>query len=228
MPFRPTDTILALALAAALAVPAVAQDAATENGATGDSAVETPAETDTAPEAEAGADETGSDEETPSLNLDLGEPVVAQPRVGQPYIREEFTDWGLRCIRGPEGQPEPCDLYQLLRDAEGNEVAEISIVPLPDSGEAVAGATIVAPLETLLTEQIVISIDGGEARRYPFRFCNPAGCVAQIGLTAGQVDQFRRGAMGQVRLVPAAAPDQEVLLDVSLAGFTAGFNAANE
>lgn len=205
MPIRPTDTFLALALAAALALPAAAQEAATED-----------------PTAPATGEPTG-------LDLDLGEPVDSEgPRVGQPYIREQFTDWGLRCVRTPEDQPEPCDLYQLLRDEEGNEVAEISIVPLPDSGDAVAGATIVAPLETLLTEQIVISVDGSEARRYPFRFCNPAGCVAQIGLTGAQVDQFRRGAMGQVRLVPAAAPDQEVLLDVSLSGFTAGFAAASE
>jgi invasion protein IalB len=209
MPFRPTDTILALALAAALALPAGAQEAGTADLTREEIAPET--------------------EEVPGVDLDLGEPVgTAGPRIGQPYIREQFTDWGLRCVRTPEDQPEPCDLYQLLRDDEGNEVAEISIVPLPDSGEAVAGATIVAPLETLLTEQIVLSVDGSEARRYPFRFCNPAGCVAQIGLTAGQVDQFRRGAMGQVRLVPAAAPDQEVLLDVSLSGFTAGFAAASE
>ncbi|ROU04086.1 invasion associated locus B family protein [Histidinibacterium lentulum] len=225
MPFRPTDTILALALAAALALPAAAQEATTETETSEETAPETGTDTGDEPAPEADA---GTGEASPGLDLDLGEPVVAQPRVGQPYIREEFTDWGLRCIRTPEGQAEPCDLYQLLRDAEGNEVAEISVVPLPDSGEAVAGATIVAPLETLLTEQIVISVDGGEARRYPFRFCNAAGCVAQIGLTSAQVDQFRRGAMAQVRLVPAAAPDQEVLLDVSLSGFTAGFSAANE
>ena len=48
--------------------------------------------------------------------------------------------------------------------ADGNSVAEIAIVSLPDSGQAVAGATIVVPLETLLTEQLVMRVDGGQER----------------------------------------------------------------
>ncbi len=207
MSTRLTRMVLAGALGMGLAFPAMAQD-------------------DTA------ADPEATEEVAPATDgptLDLGEPVASgEPQVGQPYIREAFTDWGLRCIRAPEGQPDPCDLYQLLTDSDGNEVAEISIVPLPPGSEAVAGATVVAPLETLLTEQLVISVDGGEARRYPFRFCNRAGCVAQIGLTEAQINQFRRGASATMRLVPAAAPDQVVELDVSLSGFTAGFNAATE
>ena len=154
--------------------------------------------------------------------FDIGEPVN---QVGQSYIREEFTDWALRCVRAPEGQPDPCELYQLLKDADGNDVAEFSIIPLQGGQQAAAGATIVAPLETLLTENLIVTVDGAEPRRYPFQFCNRAGCVAQFGLTHGQVDQLKRGARAEVRLVPAAAPDQEVRLEASLSGFTAGFAA---
>ncbi|MEO1639798.1 MAG: invasion associated locus B family protein [Pseudomonadota bacterium] len=166
------------------------------------------------------AEETTEDAaETPS-DLVLGEPVG--PQVGEPYIRETFGDWALRCIKAPEGQNDPCNLYQLLINDEGVSVAEFNIFPLPEGGQAAAGATIVVPLETLLTQQLTIAVDGVNARRYPFTFCNRAGCVARVGFTQAEVDEFKRGAVATVRLVPAAAPDEEVVLDVSLSGFTAG------
>ena len=97
--------------------------------------------------------------------------------------------------------------------------------PLPEGQEAVAGATIVAPLETLLTANLTLSVDGTAARRYPFTFCNRAGCVARVGFTAEEVAQFKRGNSAQLSIVPAAAPDQTVDLAISLSGFTAGFDS---
>ena len=153
--------------------------------------------------------------------------AIADPNtVGTPYIRDTFGDWSLRCLRAEAGQNDPCQLYQLLNDADGNSVAEISVFPLPAGGRAAAGATIVAPLETLLTEQLQIAVDGSAARRYPFTFCNQAGCVARVGFTQEEVDQFKRGNKATLRMVPAAAPDQEVVLDVSLTGFTAGIDGS--
>lgn len=181
-------------------------------------ATDAPADQPAAEQAEGEAAQPGSD-------LSLGQPVdgeSGEPQVGQTYIREESGDWALRCLRTEEGD-DPCQLYQLLEDEEGNAVAEISLFPLPEGREAAAGATIVTPLETLLTEQLTLSVDNANARRYPFTFCNRAGCVARVGFTAEEVAQFRSGNAAQLRLVPAAAPDQEVVLTISLSGFTAGF-----
>jgi len=166
-----------------------------------------------------------TDAEAPA-DLSLGEPVG--PQVGEPYIREEFGDWSLRCIKAQEGERDPCNLYQLLSNAEGISVAEFNMFPLPEGQRAVAGATIVVPLETLLTQQLTISVDGQNARRYPFTFCNRAGCVARVGFTQEEIDEFKRGAAATVRLVPAAAPTEEVVLDVSLTGFTAGFTSSTQ
>jgi len=163
----------------------------------------------------------------PEDGISLGEPVQDEPGIGDPYVREEFGDWDLRCVRTEDGN-DPCQLYQLLEDQGGNSVAEISIFPLPDNQQAEAGATIVTPLETLLTQQLTLTVDGGQAKRYPFTFCTQIGCIARIGLLAEEVEQFRRGANASIRIVPAAAPDQQVTLDVSLSGFTAGFNAVVE
>jgi invasion protein IalB len=156
--------------------------------------------------------------------LALGEPVPDVADIGEPYLGAEFGDWDLRCVRTEDGN-DPCQLYQLLQDQNGNAVAEISVFPLPEGQQAQAGVTIITPLETLLTEQLTLRVDAGQAKRYPFTFCAPVGCVSRIGLVPEEVQGFRRGARATVRIVPAAAPDQEVILTVSLAGFTAGFQA---
>ena len=168
------------------------------------------------------AQETDATEESSaSDDLSLGESVG--PAVGQQYISQEFGDWEMRCVKVPEGELEPCNLYQLLENDEGVAVAEFNLFRLPPGARAAAGATIVVPHETLLPQQLTLAVDGANARRYPFTFCNAGGCVARLGFTEAEVQQFRRGNVATVRLVPAADPNFEVVLDVSLTGFTAGF-----
>lgn len=161
---------------------------------------------------------------TSENDLALGESTG--PQVGETYERGVFGDWTLRCVRAEEGQADPCNLYQLLNNVDGVAVAEVSLFPLQDDGRAAAGATVVVPLETLLTQQLTLAVDGANPRRYPFSFCNQAGCVARVGFTQAEVDEFKAGSAATLRLVPAAAPEAEVLLELSLTGFTAGFDAS--
>ena len=213
-----------LSLAALLTVTAGALQAQT---------TETPSETE-APAADAPADPaTDSGETAPGGAatqieevLDLGQEVGADGGVGQPYTKEEHGDWDLQCIR-TEGETDPCQLYQLLKDSDGNSVAEVSMFRLPEGSKAVAGATVIVPLETLLTAQLTIAVDGNKGKRYPFAFCNPIGCYSRIGLTAEDVASFKRGAKATVSIVPFAAPDQTVNLDLSLKGFTAGYDVVS-
>jgi invasion protein IalB len=127
-----------------------------------------------------------------------------------------------------ESGDDPCQLYQLLKDKDGNNVAEISLFVLPPGNPAVAGATIVAPLETLLTEQLNISVDGANTKRYPFTWCAPIGCIARVGFTAAEVEAFKKGNAATLSIVPVAASDQRVTLDLSLKGFTAGIEAVSK
>lgn len=155
--------------------------------------------------------------------LSLGTPADGELQLGQPYTSEVIGDWEMRCIR-TEAEEDPCQMYQLMDDGEGAPVAEFSLFRLPEGGRAVAGATVVVPLETSLTNQLSISVDGGEARRYPFAFCAALGCYARVGLTAADVTAFKAGAVATITIVPAAAPDQKVNLEMSLSGFTASFD----
>jgi invasion protein IalB len=166
--------------------------------------------------------QTSTTADSPVSALSTGE-VITEDGIGESYIGNTHGDWEMVCVRDDDG-PDPCQMYQLLRDSEGNATAEVTMFPLPPGGEAVAGATILTPLETLLTAQLVMQVDGGAAKRYPFTFCAVIGCIARVGFTAEEVDAFRRGARATWSLVPVAAPDQSVDLNMSLIGFTAAFD----
>lgn len=170
-----------------------------------------PAEADAEPTAQAEAD-TSADEATPS-----------EPAVGQSFVAGTFSDWEVQCLRVEE-DVNRCQMYQLLKDQTGNSVAEVNLFAIPPGGPAEAGASVITPLETLLTADLRVSVDGGEVRRYPYSFCTTEGCVARLGFTAAEITEFKRGAEGRVTIVPALAPDQTVDLIMSLSGFTAAFD----
>jgi len=167
--------------------------------------------------------------EEPQLTMEglSGGTVVEETRtVGDTYFNGTFDDWRLRCIATADGN-DPCQMYQLLSDSAGSAIAEFTMFRLPEGAQAAAGATIVAPLETALEQGLTIKVDDAPARRYPFAFCNTVGCYARIGLTAEDVDAYRRGAQASIRIVPIAAPDQTVEVGLSLTGFTAAFDASS-
>jgi invasion protein IalB len=208
-----------LALAALLtATPVLAQEAA---------APEQPSEPATAEATEGGSGD-GLNMGTP-----VGENASQVDAIGSTYIEDVSGDWEIHCVR-TQLDADPCALHQMLRDESDNPVATIEMVNLPAGRQAVAGATIVTPLETLLTEQITLSVDGNGGRAYPFNFCTQRGCVSRVGFAQADVDRFKRGNAAQLSIVPMVAPDQKVALTISLNGFTAGFdkikelNAANE
>lgn len=158
--------------------------------------------------------------------LSMGTEAAGNDGVGSSYVEANFDAWEQRCIRTEDGA-DPCQLYQLLRDSDGNAVAEFSMFNLPAGGQAVAGATVIVPLETLLTENLVMAIDSSAPKTYPFTFCSTIGCVSRIGFTAAEIEQFKRGAKAVLTIVPVVAPDQKVAVDLSLKGFTAGFTAVS-
>ncbi len=205
---------LGLALVLLAAAPALAQDTAQEPAA--DTATTAPAPADAAP-----ADATAA---TPETAAPAAAPAATNG-VGEPYVSETFDAWELRCVRTEDGS-DPCQLYQLLKDKEtAKPVAEISLLALPEGGEAVAGATVIVPLETLLTQQLNITVDKGKTKRYPFTFCADVGCVARVGFTREDIDSFKKGNVAVVSVVPVAAPDRTVDVEISLKGFTAGLDA---
>lgn len=149
---------------------------------------------------------------------------AADDGLGKIYVKANFDSWEERCVKTADGK-DPCQIYQLLKDANGASVAEIGIFPLPAGEKAVTGATIITPLETLLTQHVVVQVDTGEPRVYPFSWCDPSGCVARAGFTAEDLAAMKKGKEMVITIVPMAAPNQKVNLSVSLKGFTAGYDS---
>lgn len=179
------------------------------------------------------ADDTSTAEtsETPVTDengLALGEPEDSSPKPGETYVKEVFGDWSLRCIF-LEDQEDPCQMYQLLSDEQGQPVSEFTLFRLPEGGQAAAGATVVVPLETGLQEQLSIKVDDKQGKRYPYSFCNSIGCYARIGLTLEDVEDYKSGAEAVLSIVPALDPQRRVIrVTMSLSGFTAAFEQASE
>lgn len=204
---------LPLIAALGLAAPAFAQD---DTSSTEETTTQTTDGTEATDDGAGTSSELGGD--TPATGLDMGQEVSDDPT----YVKEEYGDWQLKCFRS-EAEEDPCQMFQLLHEEAGNPIAEFSIFRLPDTSQAAAGATVVVPLGTLLTEQLKISVDGGTAKGYSYSFCSLVGCYARIGLSKADIEAFQRGASASLTIIPAQAPDQEVTIKASLNGFTAAF-----
>ena len=135
-----------------------------------------------------------------SLSLGLN---IEVPNIGQPYIAERIGDWSMRCIRSKSGQ-DPCELFQLLVNSDGNPLSEIIVFPLPQGQAAIAGATIIVPLKTLLTARMTISFDSKTTKSYPYSFCTEIGCMARIGLTEEDISLMKAGSRPPCQALPPA------------------------
>lgn len=144
----------------------------------------------------------------------------------QTYLLEKFTDWEARCETVAEGK-DTCHLYQMLRESNGNPVAEMIVFGVAPRENAVAFLTIITPLSTLLPPGLAISIDDSKPIVLPFSFCIQIGCFVRVPMAADSVAAMKKGAKASIRIVPADAPDKPVDIPVSLSGFTAGFEAVN-
>lgn len=225
MPLKSSHALLAaLAL---IAAPAFAQDTAPTEGTTPD----TTEEATPAPENATGSPDAASDAapagdaaaDTPDGTAEGTAEADAEPRLGSYYLMAEHQDWTLRCIRTDQLK-DPCEMYKLLVDSDDNAVAELTLIPLTN-GNVAAGATLIAPLETDLTEGLGLQIDSGEMRGYPFSVCTQLGCISRLGFTETELAAMKRGSRATVQLLPFGGDPQEpVRLTASLSGFTAAFD----
>lgn len=210
-----------LPLAALLTLGGMAHAQATDEApAADDGAMEQP---------EAGTADATGEAVSPEINaLPLGEASAGAEGQPELFLKEKHGDWDITCVK-LENDAESCNMQQLLSDQNDNPVAQISVVPLPANAKPrAAGVEVATPLETLLSGDVAISVDGGNATRYRFTFCSPQACFARFAFTEAEVARFRAGNKATVAIVPLAAPDQTAEIEVSLSGFTAAFKVLQD
>ena len=160
-------------------------------------------------------------EEADSLSID--DTMMSEPQKTEPYIKERFENWSLKCIK-PVNSIERCEANQIIFNQNQQPVAEISIIKLPKGQVAAAAATIIVPLETILSEGLVLAIQELEPKKYQFKFCNSLGCYSQIGLTDDEVEALKRKEKASIFLKHISSGDQQIVIPMSLDGFTKTFS----
>ena len=161
-------------------------------------------------------------EEADSLSID--DTIMSKPQKTEPYIKERFENWSLKCIK-PVNSIERCEANQIIFNQKQQPVAEISIIKLPKGQVAAAAATIIVPLETILSEGLVLAIQELEPKKYQFKFCNSLGCYSQIGLTDDEVEALKRKEKASIFLKHISSGDQQIVIPMSLDGFTKTFSS---
>ncbi|MDC3055405.1 invasion associated locus B family protein [Paracoccaceae bacterium] len=156
-------------------------------------------------------------------NLSIDDAMAVETQKPQPYIKETNKDWNLKCI-APQNSTERCEANQLIVNDKKQPVAEISIFKLSDNQVAEAAATIIVPLETILSEGLILAIQDLEPKKYQFKFCNSLGCYAQIGLTKEEVEALKNKERASIYLNHISSGDQQVIIPISLAGFMKTFS----
>lgn len=160
-----------------------------------------------------------------SLQLRAEEPIIGSSlndtKIGDSYTFERYDDWNIQCVKAPNPQIDPCQLYQTLYDQNSNAVAEIHLFLVPNNNEIAAGASLMTPLETLLPRKIQLYIDTNPGKEYPFIFCTTLGCVARIALNESEINKLKKGNFVKAVIYSARDPDVAITATLSLKGFTA-------
>lgn len=134
---------------------------------------------------------------------------------------DKFKDWQVRC-ENPPGLDKPiCFIYQSLINDKDQPVLQMAVGYWPTNNKPVAIFT--TPLGVALRGGVEVRIDGNDLALVPFERCDSNGCIAGLPLTDEQVNRLKNGTKSQVKIHDAVG--RPITLEISLSGFTAGFNA---
>ncbi len=155
--------------------------------------------------------------------LSLGKPLKPKNKIGENYIRFQKDDWVLRCLATADGN-DPCEMYQLIVTGEDTAIAELSVFALEAGQPAILGGNFIVPLETSLTQPMVIRFSEDLVKQYPYSYCTKIGCFVRMGFTADEVDLLKAGDVATMTITHMAAPSQPIEVPISLKGFTAVYD----
>lgn len=137
-------------------------------------------------------------------------------------LKEKHGDWEIRCIDGTD----TCAMSQVGSTGDGKRALLVTIQRLQgakaDNGVAIPAAmTVQTPLGILLPYGVRLKIDSAEVVPLPLARCVPAGCISQAPMLDEAVGRMKKGSTA----VFGFFLDQEIIVNVSLSGFTKAFNS---
>jgi len=132
-----------------------------------------------------------------------------------------FEDWAIQCQQPEGADSEVCVMFQRQVLEDGRTLLLMTVREAPNQPQPVAMLQV--PLGVLLQPGLSITVDDGEPLELGYSICNNNGCIASFPLRDRIREALKRGINADV--VVATANGQEIVISVSLKGFTAALEA---
>lgn len=141
-------------------------------------------------------------------------------------VKATHGAWEIRC---DAKKPDVCIMTQVGNRADGQPVLRVAFRKTPpgtkgpQNVEIAAVLQIDAPLGVLLPAGVEVKIDGKAIGRAAFQVCDSRACIASEPVPQAFVDELKKGNAALMTIVAVNGDKAEV--NISLSGFTAGYNA---
>jgi invasion protein IalB len=153
--------------------------------------------------------------------------IMAQDTTQQPgeTVKDTFGAWEVVCSTA---KPDQCRMRQIGQTADGKKALIVHIGKLVDAktkdGKPIPAAVrITTPLGSILRAGIKIQIDGTEPQTGSFEVCIPNGCIVSDAISDEYLSRLKSGTI--MKMTFNVLQQGEVIVDISLAGFTKAFKA---
>lgn len=141
----------------------------------------------------------------------------AAPEPGKVY-----QDWTVGCEQTSGAETQSCYIFQNLVLKEGGQrVLHIAVGHLSSNKKPAAIVTF--PLGISLPPGVSIRIDAGETTKFGVERCHANGCIGAVALDPAMVDAMKAGKKAHIGFHDTNR--REILIPISLSGFTAGYKS---
>ena len=136
----------------------------------------------------------------------------------QPDVVATFDEWQIRCL-----EPGPCALSQYVVAGDRDDI-DLEILVWKAAGQEPM-LQVRAPLESWLRAGIEVRVDAEAIGRMNFERCGFDGCFAEVLLDEHFLGLMRAGTTALFIFRLYNDPETGIGVPISLAGFTAGYEA---
>lgn len=143
----------------------------------------------------------------------------ADSATAQGVVRSSHGDWQMRCETPPGARAEQCALVQNVA-ADDRPNVTLLVIALKTADTQNRLLRVVAPLGILLPAGLGLRIDDKDIGRAGFVRCLNTGCIAEVVMDEGLVDNLRKGQTAT--FIVFQTPEEGIGIPVSLAGFGEG------
>ncbi|WP_423824092.1 invasion associated locus B family protein [Salinisphaera sp. SPP-AMP-43] len=131
-----------------------------------------------------------------------------------------YEDWEVRCPKS--GNQSECEMTQLVKSPDTGKPIMRVVMGYPPQINTPA-MIVILPLGTRLAPGVQLSVDGDQARRFPFQICLQQGCRADFPIKNQLLSKLKGGRTAAITIV--GPKGDQINLKVSLSGFTDANNA---